>query len=139
MNQPNSSNYPRITVVMPSFNQARYIEESIQSVLDQMYPNLEFIILDGGSTDGSQEIIERYADRLTYWHSQPDKGQTDALIMGFDRSTGDLIGWVNSDDVLLPGCLHTIADAFVARPECGCSGVTIFSLTQLAILFAVSA
>ncbi len=118
MIQPNTFNYPRITVVMPSFNQARYIEESIQSILDQNYPNLEFMIFDGGSADGSQEIIERYADRLTYWHSQPDKGQTDVLIQGFDRATGDLLGWVNSDDVLLPGCLQTIAGAFVARPHC---------------------
>ena len=122
MIQPNTSNFPRITIIMPSFNQAKYIEESIQSVLDQEYPNLEFMILDGGSTDGSQDIIERYAHCLTYWHSQPDKGQTDALIQGFDRSTGDLIGWVNSDDVLLPDCLQAIATVFVARPECGLFG-----------------
>jgi glycosyltransferase involved in cell wall biosynthesis len=118
----NADDFPRITIVMPSFNQASYLEEAICSVLDQNYPNLEFMILDGGSTDGSQEIIARYADRLTYWQSQPDKGQTDALIQGFDRATGDLLGWVNSDDVLLPDSLQTIADAFVARPECGLFG-----------------
>lgn len=117
-----ADDFPRITLIMPSFNQAQYLEEAIRSILDQKYPSLEFMILDGGSSDGSQEIIERYADRLTYWHSQPDKGQTDVLIQGFDRATGDLFGWVNSDDVLLPGCLQTIADAFVARPECGLFG-----------------
>jgi glycosyltransferase involved in cell wall biosynthesis len=113
---------PRITIVMPSLNQARYIEESIQSILDQNYPSLEFMILDGGSTDGSQEIIERYADRLTYWHSRPDKGQTDALIHGFERATGDLMGWVNSDDILLPRALHSIALSYVSNPEGGLFG-----------------
>lgn len=108
--------YPRITVVMPSFNQAAYLEEAICSVLDQHYPNLEFMVLDGGSTDGSVEIIERYSDRLAYSHSRPDKGQTDALIQGFERSSGDLLGWVNSDDLLLPGALRRIAQAFVSRP-----------------------
>ena len=93
--------YPRISIVMPSFNQGKYIEESIKSVLDQKYPNLEFMVLDGGSTDGSREIIERYADKLNYWHSQTDKGQTDAIVMGFKRATGDLLGYLGSDDVLL--------------------------------------
>lgn len=111
-----------ITVVMPSFNQAAYLEEAINSVLDQEYPNLEFMILDGGSTDGSREIIERYSDRLAYWHSRSDKGQTDALIQGFERATGDLLGWVNSDDVLLPGCLQCIAHTYASRPESGLFG-----------------
>jgi len=110
---------PRITVVMPSFNQANYLEEAIYSVLGQNYPNLEFMILDGGSTDGSREIIERYADRLTYWHSRPDKGQTDALIQGFERATGELMGWVNSDDVLLPGALSHIASAYAQNHRAG--------------------
>ena len=120
----------RITIVMPSFNQARYIEESIQSVLDQEYPNLEFMILDGGSTDGSQEIIERYADQLAYWHSRRDKGQTDALIQGFERATGDLLGWVNSDDVLLPGALHSIAQAYISDPEGGLFGGNYLLIDQ---------
>jgi len=79
---------------MPSFNQGKYIEESINSVLKQNYPNLEFMVLDGGSTDGSREIIERYADKLNYWHSQPDKGQVDAIEMGLNRATGDLLGYL---------------------------------------------
>ncbi|TFG50743.1 MAG: glycosyltransferase [Candidatus Brocadiia bacterium] len=118
----NADVFPRITIVMPSFNQTQYLEEAIRSILDQNYPNLEFMILDGGSTDGSQEIIERYGDSLTYWQSQPDKGQTDALIQGFCRATGDLLGWVNSDDVLLPNCLQTIAEVFISQPECGLFG-----------------
>lgn len=121
---------PRITVVMPSFNQAAFIEEAIQSVLAQKYSNLEFMILDGGSTDGSVAIIERYADRLTYWHSQPDKGQTDALIQGFDRATGDLLGWVNSDDVLLPGCLQRISQVYSAHPKGGLFGGNYLLIDQ---------
>jgi glycosyltransferase involved in cell wall biosynthesis len=115
-------NLPSISIIMPSYNQARFIEESIQSILAQDYPYLEFMILDGGSSDGSQEIIERHSDRLTYWHSQPDKGQTDALIQGFTRSTGDLMGWVNSDDVLLPGALQAVAQAYISHPGCGLFG-----------------
>jgi glycosyltransferase involved in cell wall biosynthesis len=113
---------PRISIVMPSYNQSRFIEEAIQSILEQDYPCLEFMILDGGSTDGSREIIQQYADRLGYWHSRPDRGQTDALIQGFERATGDLWGWVNSDDVLLPGALQAIAQAYHRHAECGLFG-----------------
>ncbi len=122
------SNLPRITIVMPSYNQSQYIEESIQSILDQDYPSLEFMILDGGSSDGSQEIIQRYARHLAFWQSQPDKGQTDALIQGFERATGDLLGWVNSDDVLLPGALQSIAQAYGSHPECGLFGGNIVTI-----------
>ena len=92
---------PKISIVMPSYNQAEYIEESILSVLNQNYPNLELIVLDGGSTDGSEEIIKKYESKLSYWHSRKNKGQTDALIQGFKRATGDLLGWLNSDDILV--------------------------------------
>ncbi len=115
-------NLPCISIIMPSFNQSRFIEESIQSILAQDYPCLEFMVMDGGSSDGSREIIQRYSDRLAYWHSRPDKGQTDALIQGFERATGDLLGWVNSDDVLFPGALQAIAKAFYSHPECGLYG-----------------
>jgi len=114
--------YPRISIVMPSFNQGKYIEESIHSVLDQNYPNLEFMVLDGGSTDGSREIIERYADKLNYWHSQPDKGQPDAIVTGFKRATGDLWGYLGSDDVLLKNSLKKIAHAFNQNPKGGFFG-----------------
>jgi glycosyltransferase involved in cell wall biosynthesis len=126
----NVNHFPRITVVMPSFNQSAFLEEAICSVLDQNYPNLEFMILDGGSTDGSVGIIERYAERLAYWHSRPDKGQTDALIQGFDRATGDLMGWINSDDVLLPGALEHIARAYTSNPAGGLFGGNYLLIDQ---------
>src|SRR5665648_378984 len=101
--------FPRISIVMPSFNQGVFLEEAIRSILDQHYPNLEFMILDGQSTDNSQAIIERYASCLAYWQSKPDQGQSDAIVQGMSRATGDLLGWVNTDDALLPGSLDAIA------------------------------
>lgn len=100
---------PRISVITPSFNQAAFLEETILSVLGQQYPLLEYIIMDGGSSDGSAQIIERYAPQLSYWQSRPDGGQADALNQGFARATGDILLWVNSDDMLMPGILHKIA------------------------------
>jgi GT2 family glycosyltransferase len=105
--------WPRISIVTPSYNQASFLETTIQSVLKQGYPNLEFIVIDGGSTDGSVEIIERYADRLTHWESGPDRGQSHALNKGFSRATGSLLTWLNSDDQLAPGALFTVAEAFI--------------------------
>jgi glycosyltransferase involved in cell wall biosynthesis len=104
---------------MPSYNQASYLEEAICSILDQNYPNLEFMVIDGGSRDGSIEIIKEYSDKIAYWHSKSDKGQTDALIQGFQRATGDIWGWVNSDDILFPGALENIASAFLQNPHGG--------------------
>ncbi|MCA9915410.1 MAG: glycosyltransferase [Anaerolineae bacterium] len=103
---------PRITLVTPSYNQGNYIEATIQSVLAQNYPNLEYFVIDGGSTDQSAAIIERYAAHLAYWVSEPDRGQTHAINKGFARSTGEIMGWLNSDDVLLPGALDRVAMAF---------------------------
>jgi glycosyltransferase involved in cell wall biosynthesis len=108
---------PRISIVMPSFNQAPYLEEAIGSVLDQNYPELEFFVFDGGSTDGSKAILERLGPSLTYWKSEPDEGQSAALVEGFRMASGQLLGWLNSDDVLLPGALHRIGSAFRQRPE----------------------
>jgi glycosyltransferase involved in cell wall biosynthesis len=105
--------WPRITIVTPSYLQAAYVEETLRSVLLQNYPNLEFLVLDGGSTDGSAAIIERYAPHLAYWHSRADRGQGDAINQGFDRATGDILGWLNSDDFLLPGALLAVARAFL--------------------------
>jgi glycosyltransferase involved in cell wall biosynthesis len=111
---------PRITIVTPSFNQAGFLEATIRSVLSQNYPNLEYIIMDGGSTDGSVRIIQTYADRLAHWESRRDAGQGDAIQRGFERSTGDILGWLNSDDLLLPGSLQRIGEYFASRPRVDC-------------------
>ncbi|NSW51284.1 MAG: glycosyltransferase [Anaerolineae bacterium] len=109
--------YPAITIVTPSFNQAQYLEAAICSVLEQDYPDLEYLVIDGGSTDGSVEIIERYNDRIDWWISEPDHGQSEAINKGFHRAQGDIIGWLNSDDVLLPGTLKMVAEAFETHPD----------------------
>lgn len=104
---------PTITLVTPSYNQAPYLEATIRSVLDQAYPVLRYIIMDGGSTDGSVEIIKRYADNLTYWVSQKDGGQSDAINKGFAYAQpDDIMTWLNSDDVLLPGALKRVGEIF---------------------------
>lgn len=110
---------PRLTLVTPSFNQARYLEETIRSVLAQRENVHEFFVLDGGSDDGSAAIVERYAEGIDYWVSQPDGGQAEAVSRGFERATGELLGWLNSDDVLLPGAAAAVRRAFAggAAPD----------------------
>jgi glycosyltransferase involved in cell wall biosynthesis len=110
---------PLVSIITPSYNQAHYLEETIQSVLGQTYPNLEYIIIDGGSTDGSREIIERYAAKLAYWVSEPDKGQTDAINKGFGRASGDLLAWINSDDTYLPHAIAEAVEFMQSHPEVG--------------------
>jgi glycosyltransferase involved in cell wall biosynthesis len=110
-------NYPKISIVTPSFNQAEYLESTIRSVIDQNYPNLEYIIIDGGSTDKSIEIIKKYADKITYWVSEEDKGQYDAINKGFSMSTGEIMGWINSSDILYPWTLKIIAEIFYSFPQ----------------------
>lgn len=109
--------YPKISVVIPSYNQDQFIEITLLSVLDQNYPELECIVIDGGSTDNSVDIIKKYADRLSYWVSEPDKGQTDALIKGFNRATGEIMCWLNSDDLFQHGALKEAAEFFQNNPE----------------------
>lgn len=110
---PDGQPWPRITVVTPSFNQGEYVEETIRSVLLQGYPNLEYIVIDGGSTDGSVEIVKKYEPWLSYWVSEPDSGQAHAITKGLERATGEIFNFINSDDLLLPGTLHAVAGALV--------------------------
>lgn len=111
---PDGSSWPMISIVTPSFNQGTFIEETIRSLVLQGYPNLEYIIVDGGSTDETVDIIKKYEPWITYWVSEPDRGQTDAVNKGFLRSNGEILAWLNSDDTFEPGALHSIA-IFMAR------------------------
>lgn len=110
---------PSISVITPSFNQACFLERTIRSVLNQGYPSLEYIVIDGGSTDGSVDIIRKYADRLSYWVSEPDRGQVEAINKGLERATGDWVCWQNSDDVFFPGAFAELAEAAAKHPEAG--------------------
>jgi glycosyltransferase involved in cell wall biosynthesis len=104
--------YPKITIVTPCYNLDAYLEDTIKSIVDQGYPNLEYIIIDGGSTDGSVDIIKKYADHLAFWTSEKDNGIYDAIQKGFEKSTGEIMGWLNADDMLQGKCLYTIAELF---------------------------
>jgi glycosyltransferase involved in cell wall biosynthesis len=109
--------YPKISIVTPVFNQKEFIEDCIRSILNQNYPNLEYIIVDGGSTDGTTEIIKKYETKIHYWISEPDNGLYDALQKGFLKSTGDIMGWLNSDDILHTKSLFTIAEIFASSND----------------------
>jgi glycosyltransferase involved in cell wall biosynthesis len=110
---------PRISIITPSYQQAAFLEQTILSVLSQNYANLEYMLIDGGSSDGSVDVIEKYEDRLAYWVSEKDQGQADAINKGLQKATGEFIGWINSDDYYLPGTLVQVAETFQQNPQAG--------------------
>ena len=115
----NTNQLPIISIVTPSYNQGSYLEETILSVLEQGYPALEFFIFDGGSTDGSLDIIQKHQDQLTFWESKPDRGQSHAINKGFRMASGEIVAWLNSDDLLAPGALKVVAQAWQQNPGVG--------------------
>jgi glycosyltransferase involved in cell wall biosynthesis len=111
-----TENFPKISIVTVSYNQGQFIEDNIQSVINQNYPNIEHIIIDAGSTDGTLELLKKY-DKHLNWVSEPDKGQSDGLNKGFKKASGEIIGWFNSDDRIAPGALHKVARFFMENPD----------------------
>ena len=109
--------YPKISIVTPSYNQDQYLEDTILSVLGQGYPNLEYLIYDAASTDNSVAIIKKYENQLFHWVSEKDNGQADAINKGFEKATGEILMWLNSDDVLMPNVLHFIAEQYIGKGD----------------------
>lgn len=114
-----SSDLPLVSIITPSFNQAIYLEETIHSILEQDYPHIEYIIVDGGSTDGSLKIIKKYADHLAWWVSEKDNGQTDAINKGFEHANGQILAWLNSDDTYTPGAVSAAVGFLMKNTEIG--------------------
>lgn len=114
-----SAGVPLVSIVTPSFNQARYLEAAMASVLGQDHPRLEYIVIDGGSQDGSLEIIERHAGRLAHWTSEPDRGQGEAINKGLQRARGEIVAWLNSDDLYMQGAVSAAVQALARHPEAG--------------------
>jgi len=110
---------PLVSIVTPSFNQARFLKETIQSVIQQDYPHIEYLIVDGGSTDGSLDIIQSHSKQIAWWISEPDLGQTDAINKGFSHANGQIFAWLNSDDTYLPQAISQAVDYLQANPEIG--------------------
>ncbi len=113
MNHP----LPKVSVVTPSYNQGKFLEQTIQSVLSQDYPNIEYIVMDGGSTDASPQIIQKYNHRLTYWVSAKDRGQASAIVKGFEKATGEIFAYLNSDDYWMPNTVSTAVNYLLNHPQ----------------------
>jgi glycosyltransferase involved in cell wall biosynthesis len=110
---------PLVSIITPSFNQAQYLEDTMQSVLRQDYDPIEYILIDGGSTDGSLEIIKKYENRLAYWASEPDEGQVDAINKGLRMARGEIVAWINSDDLYMAGAVRAAVQSLQKNPEVG--------------------
>jgi glycosyltransferase involved in cell wall biosynthesis len=121
---------PLITIVTPSYNQSRYIEQTIRSVLAQNYPAIEYFVIDGGSTDSSVDVIRRYEKQLSGWVSEKDRGQADAINKGFQRASGEFIAWLNSDDIYQPGAIRKAIETFQKHPEAGLVYGNVLSIDQ---------
>jgi len=127
--------FPLVSIITPSFNQAAFLEQTIQSVLSQDYPNLEYWVIDGGSTDGSLAVIQQYADKLSGWLSEPDQGQGDAINKGFQRSQGEILAWLNSDDLYRPGAISRAVSVLQAHPEVGLVYSDVDSIDAMGDIF----
>lgn len=110
---------PLVSIITPSFNQGKYLEETMLSVLNQDYERIEYIVVDGGSTDNSLEVVQKYQSRLAWWVSEKDKGQTDAINKGFEHASGQIVAWLNSDDVYYPGAVREAVEYLVSHPQIG--------------------
>ena len=128
---------PKVSIITPSYNQAQFLEQTIQSVLTQTYPNIEYIVVDGASSDNSVEIIRKYEHRINWWVSEPDKGQSEAVNKGWMHATGEIIGWLNSDDLLLPDTVTRMVNAFEETPEMGFIYGDVLSIDQYGDIFNV--
>lgn len=120
----------KVSIITPSFNQSRYLEQTIRSVLQQDYPDLEYFIVDGGSTDSSVEIIRRYEEKLAGWVSEKDRGQAEAINKGIRASSGEIVAWLNSDDIYLPGAIQKAVQAFQQHPEAGLVYGNVISIDE---------
>ena len=123
-------NAPRISIITPSFNQGAYIEETIRSVIEQDYPNIELIVMDGGSTDNTVDILKKYGDRISHWESEKDRGQTHAINKGLARATGEIWAYLNSDDLITPGAFQRVAEIFADPAVDWIGGITDIFDTQ---------
>lgn len=131
MNRSSKSNqFPLVSIITPSYNQANFLEETILSVVRQDYPNIEYLVIDGASTDGSQEIIKKYSGHISWWVSEKDSGQSEAVNKGFKRATGEIIGWINSDDIYLKGAVSKAVQAFKEHPDAGMIFANILSIDE---------